>query len=266
VLARRLAVVVTVALASTVLAGAAAAPGHAATKPTWRKLAATATFHIQFAGKLDTRIGAKVFEIDGQNASKATVTRLHKSGRKVICYLSAGSVESYRPDARAVPKSVIGKTLDGWPDERWLDVRRTSVLLPIMAKRVADCARKKFDAVEFDNVDGFANDTGFPITAAQQVRYDQALAALAHRHGMAAVLKNAPALVPALVRHFDGALVEQCAQYDECGAWTPFVRARKPVWDLEYAVPHARACAAGRAAGIQVQRKHLNLDAYRRPC
>jgi hypothetical protein len=37
------------------------------------------------------------------------------------------------------------------------------------------------------------------------------VAQISHRHGLAAVLENAPELVPTLVRHFDAALVEQCA-------------------------------------------------------
>jgi hypothetical protein len=224
------------------------------------------TLHIQFAGPLDTTVSASVYEIDGQTGRASTVRALHSAGRKVICYLSAGSLEEYRPDARRFPRAVVGRRLAGWPDERWLDVRRRKVLLALMERRVAQCAAKGFDAVEFDNVDGFSNKTGFAITAAHQRRYDIALARLAHRHGLAAVLKNAPELVPSLVRHFDAALVEQCAQYDECGAWRPFVRARKPVFDLEYRGSYERACAAGRAAGISMQFKRLTLDAYQRPC
>jgi hypothetical protein len=51
------------------------------------------------------------------------------------------------------------------------------------------------------------------------------VAQISHRHGLAAVLENAPELVPTLVRRFDAALAEQCAEYDECAAWGPFVRA-----------------------------------------
>jgi hypothetical protein len=238
----------------------------AGTTAAWPALPRGATLHIQFAGTLDKAVDATVYEIDGQNSTRATVRSLRRAGRQVVCYLSAGSTESYRPDAKAFPKSVVGKPMDGWPDERWLDVRRTSVLVPIMAKRVADCAAKGFGAVEFDNVDGYVNDTGFPITRAQQIKYDRAMAALAHRYRLAAVLKNAPELVPALVSRFDAALVEQCAEYDECAAFRPFVRAGKAVWDLEYTVPYTRACEAGQAAGIDVQLKNLSLDAYRRHC
>jgi hypothetical protein len=32
-----------------------------------------------------------------------------------------------------------GRTLDGWPAERWLDIRRIDVLRPIMAARMDVC-------------------------------------------------------------------------------------------------------------------------------
>ena len=36
------------------------------------------------------------------------MTALHREGRKVICYLSTGAWEDWRPDAKKFPKSVIG--------------------------------------------------------------------------------------------------------------------------------------------------------------
>ncbi|MFQ5739279.1 MAG: endo alpha-1,4 polygalactosaminidase [Acidobacteriota bacterium] len=39
---------------------------------------------------------------------------LHAQGRKVICYISAGSWESWRPDAGQFPSYLLGKPLSGW--------------------------------------------------------------------------------------------------------------------------------------------------------
>ena len=61
-----------------------------------------------------------------------------------------------------------------------------------MRARFAMCARKGFDAVEPDNMDGFENPTGFPITAAQQLTYDRWVARAVHRLGMAVFEKNDP--------------------------------------------------------------------------
>ena len=47
-----------------------------------------------------------------------------------------------------------------------------------------------FDGVEADNVDGYANDSGFPLTAADQLRFNRFLARAAHARGLSIGLKN----------------------------------------------------------------------------
>jgi hypothetical protein len=222
--------------------------------------------HVQYSGKLSVPASTRVVDVDGQDTPATTVRSLHARGKVVVCYISAGSVESYRPDASKFPKYVVGKVLDGWPQERWLDVRQRSVLLPLMKARVAMCKAKGFDAMDFDNVDGYSNDTGFPLKAADQLAYDKALAALAHAAGLRAVLKNTLSLIPRLVSSFDAAVNEQCVQYSECAAYTPFVRAHKPVWVLEYSTTFAKACQVTKTLRLHVQRKHVSLDAWRQAC
>ena len=51
------------------------------------------------------------------------VDAIHARGGHAICYVSAGSWENWRGDADSFPASVKGKT-NGWPGERWLDIRR----------------------------------------------------------------------------------------------------------------------------------------------
>ena len=51
-----------------------------------------------------------------------------------------------------------------------MDIRRLSVLKPIMTRRLQMCARKHFDALEPDNMDGYGNQTGFKLTARQPAR------------------------------------------------------------------------------------------------
>jgi hypothetical protein len=108
---------------------------------------------------------------------------------------------------------VIGKGLDEWPGERWLDMCRT----------------KGFDAVEPGNVDGYANESGFPLTADVQLRYNRMLARLAHERGLGVALKNDLVQVENLVVDFDFAVNEECVAYDECQELMPFITApRKP--------------------------------------
>lgn len=206
----------------------------------------------------------RVFDIDlyGPNGApdRAAVASIHRAGGYAICYVDAGTWENWRPDARRFPATLLGRS-NGWPGERWLDVRHRAVLLGIMATRVARCAAAGFDAVEFDNVDGYSNATGFAITAADQLRYDEALAALAHRDHLAVGLKNDFAQAATLESHFDFALDESCVQYQECASLVPFRRAGKAVYDVEYEVAPSRFCAAAAAAGVTAIAKALSLTA-----
>ncbi len=251
-----------VVTAVAVLSGGAAPASSA--REVWRP-AQGASWQWQLDGRIDTTVRAEVFDIDAE-VPRSVVRRLHARGRKVICYVSAGSYERWRPDRAAFPSSVLGRPLDGWPGERWLDIRRRSVLRPIMASRMDECRRKGFDAVEPDNVDGFTNRTGFPLTAAHQLRYNIMLARLAHRRGMSVGLKNDLDQVRALQPYFDFAVNEQCVQYDECGAYRPFLRAGKAVFHAEYRATKRQFCPTSSRLGLSSIRKHLELGAWRRTC
>lgn len=250
------------------LAGCGPAPGpDPAGKPSaarWQPAPGT-DWQWQLSGRLDTTVDAPVYDIDGFDRSAAEVAALHRKGRKVICYLSTGAWEKFRPDAARFPTEVLGKG-NGWKGERWLDIRRTDVLEPLMETRIAMCAKKGFDAVEPDNMDGYRNRTGFPLTAADQLRYNRLIARAAHRHGMAAGLKNDLPQIPELVADFDFAVNEQCAQYEECEELTPFVKAGKAVFHVEYELPVARFCAQSRRLKLSSLRKAYELGPWRQEC
>jgi hypothetical protein len=219
----------------------------------------------QLSGRLDTSVDVPVYDIDGFDHSKATVTALHDKGRKVICYISTGAWEDFRPDAKKFPKSILGKG-NGWKGERWLDIRRTDILEPLMASRLDMCRAKGFDAVEPDNMDGYQNDTGFPLKAADQLRYNRLIAKLAHARGMAVGLKNDLDQIPSLVSDFDFAVNEQCAQYDECDTLTPFIKANKAVFHVEYDLPTTSFCPNSRHLKLSSLLKKPELDAWRKAC
>ena len=192
--------------------------------------------------------------------------RLHGAGHEVVCYINAGAWEDWRPDAARYPKSVKGRALDGWPGERWLDVSRMDVLGPIISDRISLCAAKGFDGVEFDNVDGYSNATGFGLTAHDQLAFDRWLADAAHAAGLAAGLKNTLGLAGKLEPRFDFAILEECFEYRECGRARPFLDADKPVLDVEYALSRADFCDPIERLGIFAMRKRLALGAWRRAC
>ncbi|MEV5904274.1 endo alpha-1,4 polygalactosaminidase [Streptomyces sp. NPDC052127] len=219
----------------------------------------------QLSGRLDTGVDVPVYDIDGFDHTAATVAGLHDDGRKVICYLSTGAWEDWRPDAADFPRSVIGKG-NGWEGERWLDIRALDVLEPLMAARLDMCREKGFDAVEPDNMDGYRNTTGFPVEAADQLRYNRLIAELAHDRGMSVGLKNDLDQIPELVDDFDFAVNEQCAQYDECADLTPFIEAGKAVFHVEYELPTSEFCADSRRLRLSSLLKKYELGVWREAC
>jgi hypothetical protein len=214
---------------------------------------------------VDTSYDVAMYDIDGFDSSKKLVSKLHADGRAVVCYLSAGSWENWRPDAGDFPPVVLGRP-NGWPGERWLDIRRLDILGPIMKRRLDMCRAKGFDAVEFDNVDGYSNHTGFPLYGAQQLRYDAFLANQAHRRGMSALLKNDVEQVRKLLPYFDAALNEQCHQYHECDVLSRFVDAGKAVFGVEYKLKKSEFCPSSNAANFNFLKKRLALGPWRRAC
>lgn len=218
-------------------------------------------------GDIDLDVGADVFNVDGFEVTAGTVDALHRRGRHVICYIDAGGWESYRADAADFPTEVLGRPIDGWPQERWLDIRRLDVLRPIMAARFDMCRNKGADAVEADQVEAYAEPgTGFDISESDQLAYNRMLADLAHQRGMSIALKNAAELVPQLVEDFDFAVVEECFIHGECDRYRPFIEHGKAVLHVEYDVPLSDFCSRTRDLGFSSIRKHLELDAWREAC
>lgn len=75
-------------------------------------------------------------------------------------------------------------------------------------------------------LDAHLNDTGFPLTPVHQLQVAQ------------------------LVGDFDFAVNEECAQYDDCAALTPCVKAGKAVFHVEYALPVDKFCKRARQLGL----------------
>ncbi len=225
---------------------------------------ASGTWQYQLKGRVDTAVEAGTFDVDLFDTPAETVAALKAQGRTVICYLNAGAVESWRPDVGAVPAELIGAPLDDWPGESWLDVSRAAELRPFLAARFDLCREKGFDGVEPDNVDGYANDSGFDLTAVDQLAFNRMLAELAHERGLTVGLKNDLGQVPDLVDAFDFAVNEQCAEFDECDALQPFVDQGKPVLHVEYELPLTDFCPA--PPGFLSIRKPLDLTEEVQAC
>ena len=224
----------------------------------------------QLTQPVDQAIDASVFDVDAFETPPAVIADLRRRGRKTICYVDVGSWEPWRPDSDKFPAAVLGRTYQGFADERWLDVRSIDTIGPLLAARLDRCRDAGFDAVEPDNVDGYANDTGFSITADDQLRFNRWIADQAHRRGLSVGLKNDAEQAAALEPSFDWALTEDCHVQGWCSEVTgPFLGQGKAVFSAEYTDHRATretVCAAARGDGTAVIIKSLDLAAPLQTC
>jgi hypothetical protein len=245
-----------------------AAPGS------WWKPAPGTSWQWQLVGAIDTSLDVVMYDVDLVATPAGVLDRLRADGRRVVCYFSAGSHESFRDDLGGVPAAAIGNQLDGWPDERWFDIRHPAVRA-VMTARLDVAQQRGCDGVEPDNVDGYANDSGFPLSAADQLDFNRFLAREAHARGLSIGLKNDLDQIEDLVGDFDWALNEECFRYEECERLAPFVAAGKAVFSTEYPDPETgetlqavadRVCADANRLDLDTLVKNLDLDAARIAC
>ncbi|MFJ2862648.1 endo alpha-1,4 polygalactosaminidase [Kitasatospora sp. NPDC087314] len=219
----------------------------------------------QLGGTVDQSVDVPVYDIDGFENDASVVAALHAKGRKVICYINAGSWEDFRPDSAAFAKSLQGSDT-GWKGEKWFDIRKLDQLRPLMAARFDMCRSKGFDAIEPDTIEAYNQNSGFPLTPDDQLKYNRMLAQLAHERGLAIGLKNDLDQIPALLPDFDFAVNEECSQFDECDRVAPFVKAGKAVFHVEYKLGTDQFCAKAKSLGFSSMQKKLDLNAWRKPC
>jgi hypothetical protein len=227
--------------------------------------ASVTSWQIQLTGTVDTTLDVQMFDLDLFDVDAGVVASLHQKGAKVICHTSAGSFEDWRSDAASFPASVLGNP-HGSAGERWLDIRATDLLGPIMKARLDSCRSKGFDGVDLDNVDGYTNATGFPLTAADQLAYNRFLAREAHARGLSVGLANDVSQTLDLLNDFDWIFDEQCFEYDECNLLQPFVDAGKAVFHVELNLETSAFCPQANALNFNSMKKNPSFDAARWPC
>ncbi|KAK9350932.1 glycoside hydrolase superfamily [Lipomyces doorenjongii] len=181
----------------------------------------------------DTSYDVGIYDIDLFDNDPSVITELRRQGRKVICYFSAGSYENWRPDADQFESSDLGNTLDGWPNERWLNISATNVR-KIMLSLHDLAVAKRCEGVDPDNVDGYDNDNGLRLTEDDSVDFVNFLANATHARNMSLGLKNAGAIIPKVIGNMQWSVNEQCLAYDECDRYGAFTRVGKPVFHIEY--------------------------------
>ena len=250
---------------------AAPAPDPAATSGDWYRPAVDVNAQVQLQGTPNISYDVELYVLDLFDTDSAVIDALHADGRKMICYFSAGTFENWRDDAGRFTAADKGRRLGNWPGERWLDIRSQNVRA-IMADRLDLAVQRGCDGVDPDNVDGYSNRTGLPLTYQDQIDYNTWLAAQAHQRGLAISLKNDLGQIDDLVAHFDFAINESCHEWDECELLMPFIEAGKPVVHINYLyaddpIGRAELCLYTRGLGFNTLTLPQLLDgSFRYSC
>lgn len=236
--------------------------------PFWKPAPKT-SWQWQLDGTLDTSVDVQMYDIDMFDNDAGVVESLHAQGRKVVCYINVGSWENWRPDADLFPAEVIGNDYDGWPGEKWLDIRQLDVIGPIMQSRLDECKARGFDSVEPDNMDSYMSDTGFPLTYQDQLTYNVWLANESHARGLSIGMKNNDEQIEDLLPYYDWALTEGCFVEGWCDDLHPFVDAGKAVFVAEYSdtdISMDSLCDYAEQMNYNAICKNRELDAWLETC
>jgi len=224
------------------------------------------SFQMILSGNNDISYDADVYIIDLFTSTADTIKQLHNKGRIVICYFSAGSIESDRPDTSLFPSSIKSNKMDGWP-EYWIDISQLLTepkLKQIMINRMDLAVQKGCDGIDPDNMDSYSNNVkkvignGY-ITSQDQLNYNKWIATTAHSKNLLVDLKNDLDQIKDLVDYFDFAVNEQCFQYQECSMVIPFINSNKAVFNIEYEIKPEKYCETATAQKIDSLYKTLDL-------
>jgi hypothetical protein len=201
----------------------------------------------------------QVVDLDLFDNSAAIIRAIKSKGIKVICYFSAGSSEDWRSDFKQFPPKVLGNALDGWPGERYLDIRSVDVV-KVMKTRINLSAQKGCDAIDPDNVDLADNNPGFKLTVVHAVKYMTELSNYAHSLNLSIGLKNYVSNIKLFISIVDFAINESCNDYNECNLYNPFTASGKSVLGISYKKKQPAICVDASKNKINLIFKNVALN------
>jgi hypothetical protein len=222
---------------------------------------ANAPFDYQINEPYDPPAGVRVVSRD-HDASPA-------SGRYNICYVNGFQTQSEAANWWKTNHSDLllrhnGKlvTDDDW-NEIMLDITtaaKRTALAEIVNGWIDQCADKKYQAVEIDNLDTYTRADG-ALTQAQAVAYVTLLVSHAHGKGLAAAQKNTAELADTGRSKigFDFAIAEECANWNECQDYVDVYRDHVIV--IEYDSTNYKKACNGYGATLSIVRRDRDVTA-----
>jgi hypothetical protein len=99
-----------------------------------------------------------VWDIDLFDTPTSTIAGLKAMGKKVVCYFSAGSADTWRPDYWEFTQADQSSQIPGWVDQYYVNIKTTDPtgtnltnVWTIMLARIQLAADKGCDAIDPDN-------------------------------------------------------------------------------------------------------------------
>ncbi len=220
-----------------------------------------------------------IYDIDGIINPASTVTALKDEGKHVVCYIEVGAAGNYYSAAsegvdttyydQLSDADVFGNKVPGYP-EYYLDIRSPATVSIIESMIDQQCAAKGFNAVETDIDEEYGDNSGFPLTRAEEETYMTTLADYMHGLGLGWWIKNpddtgSATYATDMFPLADAVLTEQCNQYSSCGNLSAYL-GKKAVFNAEYHLDRSAFCAKDDLRGFNGARFNLDLTGVRKPC
>ncbi|PYF97902.1 hypothetical protein SAMN05216184_11377 [Georgenia satyanarayanai] len=182
------------------------------------------------SGAFDYQLGAAYGEPGELDVVVRDAAADPLEGAYNVCYVNGFQTQpGTLPDWERLRPEALLREDDGapvidpdWPDEAVLDPStpgQREDIVAVVGVLIDGCAEAGFDAVEIDNLDTFLRFDGVERSGALALA--RKYADRAHAAGLAIAQKNAAEL-GAVGRDevgFDLAVVEECAAFEECGAY-----------------------------------------------
>lgn len=232
-----------------------------------------ANWDIQLAGSFDVAAARAMYALDLWDVTTATtlayldgamvavpagplggkVLELKTRGGRVVCDVEAGAIRLDDPDAARFPGhsaappdrptapaagSAIGWSVIGDPMTRYLDLRSASRAMwrALLFKRFELAAQLGCDAVAVAWGDQL--DAGFPLVPQDVSDFFTEAANELHRLKLSAGIHTRTSigemLAGTLNTEFDFAVVERCAEFDECDFTRSFAQDNKAVFAIDF--------------------------------
>ncbi|OUM69106.1 glycoside hydrolase family 114 protein, partial [Piromyces sp. E2] len=210
-------------------------------------LASNAQARTSFSQRDSFNIAFRDFEVSKEKADvieislekdKSIIDQLHRNGKKVVCYFSGGTVETYRDYFKEYKSAGILKNrYSAWSDEYWIDYR-ISKYQSLIKQRIRTAVQKGCDAIDVDNVDGYqvhdVKKWDHPLSKDDAIKFTSWLGKTAHEMGISIGLKNCLDIVDTVGKYYDFAVNERCAQKGECHWYKNYLKTGKPVFSISY--------------------------------